>query len=310
MNIYLIVGDSYHLINKEIKKIVRDNIYISMNLNQVTIEDVIKEASYYSLIDNKKYIIARNATCFENGKLTDSESNMLINYLNNPNPQTTIIFTSNNIDARKKISKIIKEKYKIINIPVLDYLKTTDIINKYCAENGKKIESAALKYLMENTKSIDCIFQELDKLFLFYGDLPLIKYEDTKNIVGSIVDDNSFHFITCVLNRNLEGALKILQDLKLYKVEIITLIILLAREYRNMYYLKKYFEAHLNIHEIGEKLKMQDWQVKKLYQNSLNYQEKELLANIKKLAAIDIGIKTGTMEKDIALLSFLVDVCN
>ncbi len=310
MNIYLISANSYHLIEREIKKIILNEEYLTMNLREVAIEDLLKEANYFSLTTNKKIIVASNANFFGNGKITDKENELLINYFNNPNPETIIIFTSDNIDARKKIVKIIKDKYKLINIPPFNYMETEEEIKRYCRDNNKDIEYNALKYIMNNTKSLDCIYQELDKLFIYYGEEKLIKYNDVYNIVGSVIDDNNFHFVEAVINHNLKDALKIYQDLKIYKVESITLIMLLAREYRNMYYLKKYFEMNLNKKEIGEKLKMQDWQVTKLYNNSISYSEKELLNNLKKLSDIDVGIKTGRYDKDVALITFLIDCCS
>ena len=128
--------------------------------------------------------------------------------------------------------------------------------------------------------------------------------------MGSLVDNNNFHFVAAVIAKNLQTSLKILANLKVYKVEPLALIILLAREYRQMYYLKRYQANHRPLNEICKAMNLQDWQVNKLYNNSLNYQESELLANIRALADLDIGIKTGKYDKDVALMSFLITVCN
>ena len=82
MNLYLINIESYHLIEKEIKKIVKDNIFISYNMANASIKELIDEANYLSLDGNKKYIIASNSNFFGSDKISDEESNLLSNYLN------------------------------------------------------------------------------------------------------------------------------------------------------------------------------------------------------------------------------------
>ncbi len=311
MNIYLIAASSYHLINREIKNIVKNRNYLTMSLNKVSLEDVIKEASYFSLDPNQKIIVVSNANYFSSAKTSDKDNELLLNYLTNPNSQTIIIFTTQNgVDLRKKCVKLIKEKYCLINIPDYSWKDTEAEIKKYVKEHGYTIDSDAINYIMNNTSSLDMIYNECDKLFLYYNAPGKIKIEDVKKIVGSIIDNNNFHFVSAVVAKNLPLSLKLLQNLKVYKVEPISLIILLAREYRLMYYLKRYQKNKYTMAMICKELGLQDWQVNKLYNNSISFSEDELLTNIKKLACLDLGIKKGLFDKDAAIVSFLVDICN
>ncbi len=311
MNIYLIAAESYHLIDREIQKIVKNRPFLLLNLNMTTIADVIKEASYYSLDNQDKIIVASNANFFGSGKSNEEEVDLLSKYLANPSPQTTIIFTTQNgIDLRRKITKTIKDKYHLINLPKLNYQETQAEIMRVVKDNDYRITMDSVSYIQNNTMSLDNIYEELKKIFLYYGDEKDIKYQDVTRIVGSLVDNNNFHFVAAVIAKNLQTSLKILANLKVYKVEPLALIILLAREYRQMYYLKRYQANHRPLNEICKAMNLQDWQVNKLYNNSLNYQESELLANIRALADLDIGIKTGKYDKDVALMSFLITVCN
>lgn len=310
MNIYLISAPSYHLINDEIKKIVKDKNYISFNLNSVSIDDLLKEASYFGLGEDEKIIVVRNASIFTSSKSSEADTDKLMKYLNNPPMGTTIIFTTlNPIDSRKKCTKIIKDKYHLINILPFKWKDNERAIIKYCEENKYSIENEAINYLINNTNNLDSIYQELDKIFLYYNKPTKILYKDIKNIVGSIIDNNNFHFVDAVIAKDLNTSLRLLQNLKVYKVEPLSLIILLAREYRLMYYLKQYQKNHLATSAICKELNLQDWQVNKLYTSSVAYTENELLDNLRKLADLDLGIKTGQFDKDAALMSFLVTVC-
>ena len=63
-----------------------------------------------------------------------------------------------------------------------------------------------------------------------------------------------------------------------------------------------------DIASIMKEMQMLEWQVRKLYNESLNYSEKELLSNIKKLAQLDFGLKTGTINKESAMDSFFISL--
>ena len=312
MNIYLISNESYRLINKEIKKIVKDNSYEIFNLNKSSIKEVLEEAAYFSLDNNKKFLVVSNADIFGSDKIDDSITDSLINYFNNPNPNTVLIFTTQKpIDSRKKIVKELKSKYKIINTPKMDKKTINSLLTNYVKEQDFDIDWETVNYVINNSYSnLDIIFNELDKIMLYYNFPCRIKYQDVVTIVGTELDNNNFHFVSAVVEKKLDEALKLLNSLKIYKVDSNVLATLLAREYRLMYYVKKMYQNKISLSEICSNLSLADWQVNKLYNNGIHYSESELLKNLVDLCNIDMNIKKGIWDKDIALYGFLLDACS
>ena len=312
MNIYLISNESYHLINDEIKNIVKDKKYLVFNMNKCSVSDLINEANYYSLMEDDKILVVSNADFFSSDKIKDEENELLLKYLNAPNEKTTIIFTTQKvIDSRKKTVKLIKEKYKLIYTPKMDKKTIISLIQKYAKQNDFVIDYEVCNYLINNSyDSIDIILNDLDKLFLYYGFPSRIKLEDVSKVIGEELESNNFHFVAAVIDKDLKKAVKIYQDLKIYKVEPISLLVILTREYRLMFYIKILMENGLNLNEMCQKLHLQDWQVNKLYNNSLKYSKNELLKNICDLTNTDISIKKGLWDKDLSIYSFLMDACN
>lgn len=311
MNIYLISNESYRLINKEIKKITKDNKYEIFNLNKSSIKEVLEEASYFSLDDNKKYLVVTNADIFGSDKLDDSITDSLIKYFNNPNENTVIIFTTQKpIDSRKKIVKELKSKYKVITTPKMDKKTINSLLTNYVKENDFTIDWETVNYIINNSyNNLDIMFNEIDKIMLYYNFPCRIKYQDVVSIVGTELDNNNFHFVEAVVSKKLDVALKTLNSLKVYKVDATVLTILLAKEYRLMYYVKKMYQNKSSLSDICEYLNLADWQVNKLYNNGVHYSENELLKNLVDLCNIDMNIKKGLWDKDTALYGFLLDAC-
>lgn len=312
MNIYLISNESYRLINKEIKKIVKNNNFEIFNMNKSSIKEILEEASYFSLDNNQKYLVVTNADVFSADKVNDTTTDSLLNYFNNPNPNTVIIFTTQKpIDSRKKVVKELKSKYKIINTPKMDKKTINSLLTNYVKGQDFDIDWETVNYIINNSYSnLDIMFNELDKIMLYYNFPCRIKYQDVVAIVGTELDNNNFHFVSAVVEKKLDDALKLLNSLKIYKVDSNVLATLLAREYRLMYYVKKMYQNKISLSEICSNLSLADWQVNKLYNNGIHYSESELLKNLVDLCNIDMNIKKGIWDKDIALYGFLLDACS
>lgn len=308
---YLISAESYRIIDDEIKKIVKDNNYILFNANRCTIKEVVEEASYFSLDDNKKWIVVSNADFLGTGKISESDNELLSKYLENSNETTNIIFTTlNGIDLRKKIVKSIKNKGSIVNIPKMDKRNINSTLTSYLKNYDYGIDYKTLNYIMDNSyNNLDIMFNELDKIMIYYGFPCTIKYNDVLNIVGEEKTNNNFAFVNAVIEKNLKLSLKILKSLKIYKVEPTVLVSLLAREYRLMYYVKNLYNK-MSMNDIMSYLSLADWQINKFYTNSSKYSNKELLGNLVKLCDIDLNIKKGIYDKDISLYGFLMDACS
>lgn len=312
MKIYLINGESYLLINEQVNEIIKDSKNVSVfDLGINTIEDVLVEAGYFSMFQEEKFIVVRNASFFGSGKLMDNETEVLLNYLENPNASTTIIFICNEkIDSRKKITKMVKEKYKLIIIPTLKYYEIENRVLDYFKKFGYKIDNETVKYIVSNgLNNYDMIMMEVDKIMLYYKNLDYIKYEDVVNIASKSINTNNFLFVDAIVDNDLEKSLEYLNDLKIMKVEPTILLSLLARDFRIMLNVKKMQEKNIREYEMMNELGLQDWQLDKYLKKIFPYKVKELENILLKLANLDLDIKSGKIDKYMGLELFIIDIC-
>ncbi len=308
MNIYLITGKSNKLIKDEIDKIVSKGEVVTFNFRTNSISEILEEASYQFFLDEKKYIVVKNADFVSSGKLDEASEKRLLAYLDGYNEQVVLIFTSEEVDNRKKIVKFIKEKFKFIPITI-DYKNVYDYINTYVNKNKYKSEYKINNFLVNlYGLNIDLIFNELDKVFLFYNNPCLLQFDIVKDIVSKPLEDNVFHFIDAVVNKQENKIFSILNDLKIHKIDSSYLVILLARQFRLIFYVKTMYENKYSLKDILSTLKLQEWQLNKIYKETLNFTSDELKNLLLKLAKIDAKIKTGQVDKDIALNTFILDV--
>ena len=284
-NVYLICSNSYYLLEDELKNILKDNPYTSFDLNVIELNEVLEEAAYFSLFDDKKYMVVKNAQIFGASKRKNKEDESseedkvskkdekLLQYLNEPNDNTVLIFTINGkADTKKKICKIIKDRYKFIQ---LDDLKPKEIysrVEKALKEDGYKIDSNTGYYIVNNAlNNYDLAINEVEKIKLYYGKGCTVKYDDVVNIVSKNIEDNNFKFIDTVISKDIKEAFRMYDDLMIQKVEPIMLMSMLAKEVRNMLLVKKMMKSR-NKKDMMEVLGLKfDFQMDKLISNSYSF---------------------------------------
>lgn len=301
--LYLLVSNSYHILDEEIKKIVKDEKYEVINYLKTTLEDIVMEASYSDLFSNKKILVIKNATFFS----TKIDTTALDKYLLNINPNTILIFTCSNIDERLKIVKTFKDSY---NYKINNILYQKDIVNKLIEIAKKKDYNLSTESAIYISKSsldnYDIAYNNLEKIFLYYNKPCKINESDVINLVSVSLEENNFKFIESVINNDTENAFKILNDLKIKKIEPLSLFNLLAREYRLMLILKEEYQKKSRSY-IMKLLNIRDWQLEKLLKQASRYNKEYLEDKLIEICEYDYQIKSGKIDKFLALELFILN---
>lgn len=312
MKIVLINGESILLINEKINSIIKENKNItSFDMINSSIDDILLEAGYFSMFDEEKYIIIRNTNFFSSDKISEKELASLMNYLENPNPLTNLIFVCHEkIDFRKKITKLIKEKYEIITIPNLKVYEIENKVEQYFQKEHYKIDRETIKYIISNSlNNYDLVMNEIKKIVLYYNNPCYIKKTDVENMISKSINTNNFLFVDALIAGDLEGSLNLLKDLKVMKVEPTIILTLIARDIRIMLNIKKLLEQNKREYEILNELKLMDWQLEKYLKKAFPYKIKELEEWLVKLEELDLKIKSGKLDKYYALELLILDIC-
>ncbi|MDE5630586.1 MAG: hypothetical protein K2G03_01905, partial [Bacilli bacterium] len=106
MEIYLLKGSSYRLLNSEISKITRDIENITtFSLVDVNIRDILDDASYYGLFPEKRCLIIKDTKYFGGKFAYEEESNLLYDFLSSKLEDLIMIFLCDDIKKTKDLTK-------------------------------------------------------------------------------------------------------------------------------------------------------------------------------------------------------------
>ena len=301
--VYLIYSTSYRLLEEELGNIFKDNSDIEViDFNDSNINEIINLASYTSLFDDNKNLLIKNFS------LSEKDCELLEKYINNPNPQTTIVFvTDKKIDERKKIIKLLKVKNTYINIKPLNYKDISQKLMTIAKKNGYKLYLNDANYItFASLSNYDIAYNQLEKVFLYYNNPCEIEKRVLENLISHSLDDNSFKFVDAVIKRNINDAINIINDFKLFKIEPLILVSMLAKEYRNLLITKDLYQKGYSNQKIQEIVGLSDWQTDKMINNTYSYSISELEDKILDLTKLDFDLKTSKIDKYLGLEMFIL----
>lgn len=300
--IYLLVGN-IDLINKNINDIKTNNNISNTSINRYDLEvssinDAITDINTISMFQDRKMVIVDNIE-----KLDDEES--LIKYIDNKNDNILILISYDKLDERKKITKELKTKTKVLecfNIDLTEYIK-----------NSLKDYDISLTNIMlfANYCNNDYlkITNEIEKLKLYKFDSKKIDDEDIKLLVKKSLDKNIFDLIKELNNKNFNNAYDIYKELKNNNEDDNKILSIIAKEYREILHIKILSIDNSDKEIMKLRNIKSSYRLQKLKEESYNYSLKDLENIIVKLSNFDIDIKSGVKNINNGLEMLFYDLC-
>lgn len=306
-NLYLIESDDHQLIELEIKKILQEHQasteeLIRYDLEEVNISSVVNDLDTYGFFSQRKIIYGKNASFLSATKQEiEHDIEGFTKYINNPKEDSILIVSCRKLDGKKNICKLIKSKFKCIELEI----NRSEYIRKKLV--GYEIKNEVINYLIDVIgESLDHLDNELNKLLLYKEDERVITKEDIDLIVIKKVDDNIYTLIDAIINKNKKKSLAIYQEMINYGEEVFKIFISLANQIRLIYQVKVL--KNLPNEEIKDLLRLKNpKQVSAIRFRINNYSEKDLIDYLYKLAIMDEQLKLG---KAIDKIIFPVFIAN
>ncbi len=291
---YLVYGSSHILIDQEIEKIVANRPCERYSLEEVPFIEILENISYGSMFDNEKVLILKDFQVLLNSKKDQSDNlERLLKYLDNPSEKITIIFTSLEKLPARGVGKELSSKLKVIATPIITKpYELSKILGEIFRKEGYGITQNALNTFSEKVVSnYDIAINEFEKLKTIKGTNKLISEEDIEKHVSNYNVNDIFGFKDAIINKRIAKALDMLDDLETSKMEIVPLVVMLAKEYQVVYEIKLYSEERKNNDAISSELNnMHPYRVKLLREAASKYTRDELEKLILYLCNLDLAL--------------------
>lgn len=307
-NNYLIEGSDYISINNKISEIIKKNNFSDASiskydLSEDLLEEVIEDLNTYGLFSDKKIVIINN---FDKMDPDINRVEELLKYVENSSSLNLLFVVSDKYDDRKKIIKDLKKKMEFIKVSS-DPVEFT----KSCLK-GYKVEDGVITLLVNNTLGdISRLYNECNKLKIYKINDKYISKEDVLELAVKKLGDSTditFQFSRSLAEKDKKKALSLYQELLDYQIEALSIIGLLASQFRIMFQVKVLEEKNMRNDEIAKTLNEKSYRITKTRELTRYYSKKELLDLMIKLEDIDLKIKTTSVDANTLVQLFILNI--
>lgn len=301
-NIYLLYGSEQYL-----KKLYKDklkNALISdnntMNYSyfegkKILIENIVELAQTLPFLSERRLIVIENSGFFKS-------QNNLADYMKNFPNTTYTIFIENEIDKRNRLYKYVKSVGTISEMNGLDENNLKLWIVSLLKSSNKKITNNTLTYFLNQvgTNMLN-IQNEIEKLICYCIDEEVITTDAIDTVCITQITNEIFKMIDAIANKQKQLALKLYYNLIALKERPLSILFLITKHFNQLLQIKSLFKNHKTNMEIASQVQIPSFAVSKYISQAKNFNNIQLINNLKYCTNIEEKIKTGELNEQIGL---------
>ena len=219
-----------------------------------------------------------------------------------------LFYQEGEINKNNSLFKFLKKNAKSQEFKFLTGQGLKAWIKKEFDRYETKIDSEVLEKLIEYIgNDLWQMSNEIRKLASFRNN-KIVGVEDIKLLVRSKIETDIFKTIDAIADKNKKQALKLLHkhlekgDSPLYLLSMINY------QFRNLLVVKDFIEKHKPYSIILRKSGLHPFVVKKSYYQSQKFTFQELKKIYRKIFKVDLDIKTGRIQPEIALDLLITEI--
>ena len=312
---YLLIGNEIYGQNQRKKQLIEQYVSIDdqMNLTYYNedanndIRQLIIQCQTYPFLSDYRVIVYENPSFIFDSKLLDAKQQQaLVDYLSNPVETTVLIMVINKtVNSNSLIYKKISKYFKIEKFDKLSQNDFEKLVKDDLKTNSVNISKDALDLLLSRLDNdVEKYKNELNKLLTYGTELD---YQDIDYLINQPIENDIFKLTNAINQNDLAASLKVYRDLLTNnKNDVLSIIGLLASQYRSMSQVKLLSQLGYNNAQIAAKLNVSAGSVYYKLRDSLNLSAKELMNKLNQLAILDESIKSGLTEPVSGLELFII----
>ena len=273
--------------------------------------ELLEAAGTFSMFSEKRVVWAKDflSLTVANPKgYTSADRDRILDYINNPNEQTVLIFSAAEPEDKSELVKALKKNCKTYFFDKLDYGELAAFAEKRFRSAGVTIARDTLKYMLDETgyfnKETEYRIFNLEndiKKIIAYSDGKKVTEEDVSATLNGDMDTFVFNFLDAVSSNRKDTAFELLHNILSSGNEVFNIIGVLVNHFELMLEVKEFKEEGLGPAAITSKLKVHEFRVKKAIAFAEKFTVEKLRSILSQLYETDRNIKTGALEQNLAL---------
>ena len=267
--VYLLFGAETYLRDLAAKKIadlvftdssLREFNESEYSLNNSEVSHALASAEQLPLISARRVVkindvVVSATTNKDNLRETDEE--IITSYLNRPAESSIVIFVADELDKRRKISKLLLENCVAVEFKILEDAELIKWAKDKLREFNTDADEKALRYLIgligNNVRRLSV---EIEKLTVAALPDSLITFDLVESLVPDSRELSNFELTDYLLSKNKSRALQILKKILDDGAEPLMLLGLIASNFRRLLMSKELMRQGVERREVARILRL------------------------------------------------------
>lgn len=295
-NCYVVCGDDLFLLKQVEAKVEKAAEIVMPEFDKICFDFENFSASAFEnaflllpISAKKRMIVIKNLP-----KLAESDKKSIKNILTKDNCCVVLFFASPNGED----FSFIGTATKIDCFKLSDDLCQKFVDDKLKGQNIQIKSDAKLQLIKLCSNNLGKITQELEKLVFMKMDAGVIEIDDVKKSVRADLEYKIFELSDLLLDKKIDRALAIVQDMLTKKEEPTAILSLLASNFRRLYFAKITPDDNATL---AKNLGVKEYAMKIAKEKQAKIGAMALKQINEMLLEIEYSIKSGAMPADIAL---------
>ncbi|MCD6353094.1 MAG: DNA polymerase III subunit delta [Proteobacteria bacterium] len=295
---------------KELNQTLTIKVYSG---GSTSIATIINDARTLPLLEKRKIILLKEAD-----KISTSEQDSLLPYLQSPHQKTILILTGKETKFKgkiltafkKKIFPAVKKNGMVMQFRNLYKNEVPGWITWMAKELGKSIgnrEAYLLQELIGN--QLQEVSNEMTKLAIFIGEKKEITREDIEELISNLRVDSIFELTDRIGNRERLKALISLSKLMESGEPPLKILTMIVRQFRMIMGARSLLDQGTKPEQVRKHLNIMPFIWKNLYPQTRKFSQKKLEKCFQQLWKTDLSLKTQRIPPKIVLEQLIMDLC-
>ena len=280
---------------------------IVMDAKTVSQDEISDAIESFPMMSEKKLVIIRDSGIFkkvkeEDAKFWDSELKNLPDFC-------TLLFVEDAVDKRSSLYKLANKVGMTVEFAYLKPYELTAWVGGEVLKRKCKMSKEVIEYFIGICQEgLANLNNELDKLMVYCDEE--ITMSDVKTVVAKSLSVQIFDLTDCIMAKNADKAIAIINDLKTVKESAFNIMYLLNSAFDKMLMSKLMLKEGEGRVNIEKRLGLPGFIADKYISGAKGFSQEFLIWAVERVPELDLAIKNGKISEWDALQEFLFDALN
>lgn len=266
--------------------------------------DVIEQAKTFPVFAERRLVIIRNVH-----EASGEQLDGLLEYVEDPAPETVLLLTAEKIDARRKFFQVFKKNGTVIEFKKIYENQLPSFVRDLALSCNVTFTNGGLKLFCKRvgTNLIE-VRGELEKLVGYLGERDIAEEDDVAAIVSDTRIESVFELTDAIGQGDRSSALILLSRLLAEGQAPLMILSMLTRHFRQMWKIAELMAQKVPQSELPKRVGVSPYFIKGLMQQAERFTARHYREVFNLFLATDLALKSSGSEPKMHLEKLVLDI--